>query len=133
MASVRKIIQSMLEFLKAPFLFLHLSYYYNLMTFLMMLNVILLSMMMILLPNISVIRLDLWQKLALTSALESDLRDTHTYQPPQKHHPSFSPSTPSHPPKFANCQIPFQATPLYILFFLCPPSPLKIGFYNELP
>ena len=67
------------------------------MTFLMMLNVILLSMMMILLPNISVIRLDLWQKLALTSALESDLRDTHTYQPPQKHHPSFSPSTPPPP------------------------------------
>ena len=119
MASVRKIIQSMLEFLKAPFLFLHLSYYYNLMTFLMMLNVILLSMMMILLPNISVIRLDLWQKLALTSALESDLRDTHTYQPPQKHHPSFSPSP------LLNLQTaqvpPFRQFPPYILVFCEPP------------
>ena len=45
----------MLEFLKAPFLVLHFSYY-TLMTFLMMLSVILLSMLMILLSILSVIR-----------------------------------------------------------------------------
>ena len=41
MSSVHKIIQLMLEFLKAPFLVLHFSWY-TLMTFLMMLSVILL-------------------------------------------------------------------------------------------
>ena len=45
----------MLEFLKAPFLILHFSYY-TLMTFLTMLSVILLSMLMILLSILSVIR-----------------------------------------------------------------------------
>ena len=45
----------MLEFLKALFLVLHFSYYI-LMTFLMMLSVILLSMLMILLSNLSGIR-----------------------------------------------------------------------------
>ena len=50
-----KNIQLMLEFLKAPFLVLHFSYY-TLMTFLMMLSVILLSMLMILLSTLSVIR-----------------------------------------------------------------------------
>ena len=45
----------MLEFLKAPYLILHFSYY-TLMTFLMMLSVILLSMLMILLSVLSVIR-----------------------------------------------------------------------------
>ena len=50
-----KNIQLMLEFLKAPFLVLHFSYY-TLMTFLMMLSVILLSMVMILLSILSVIR-----------------------------------------------------------------------------
>ena len=45
-----KSIQSMLEFLKAPFLVLHLSYY-TLITFLMILFVILLSMLMILHPT----------------------------------------------------------------------------------
>ena len=54
MASVHKNIQLMLEFLKAPFLVLHFSYY-TLMTFLM-LSVILLSMLMILLSILSVIR-----------------------------------------------------------------------------
>ena len=44
----------MLEFLKAPFLVRHFSYY-TLMTFLMMLSVILLSMLMILLSILSVI------------------------------------------------------------------------------
>ena len=44
----------MLEFLKAPLLVLHFSYYT--MTFLMMLSVILLSMLMILLSILSVIR-----------------------------------------------------------------------------
>ena len=55
MASLLKNIQLMLEFLKAPFLVLHFSYY-TLMTFLMMLSVILLSMLMILLSILSVIR-----------------------------------------------------------------------------
>ena len=45
----------MLEFLKAPFLVLHFSYY-ALMTFLTILSVILLSMLMILLSKLSVIR-----------------------------------------------------------------------------
>ena len=55
MESLHKNIQLMLEFLKAPFLVLHFSYY-TLMTFLMMLSVILLSMLMVLLSIISVIR-----------------------------------------------------------------------------
>ena len=50
-----KNIQLMLEFLKAPFLVLHFSYY-TLMTFLLMLSVIFLSMQMILLSILSVIR-----------------------------------------------------------------------------
>ena len=45
----------MLEFLKAPFLVLHFSYY-TLITFLMMLSLILLAMLMILLLILSVIR-----------------------------------------------------------------------------
>ena len=52
--SLHKSIQSMLEFLKAPFLVLNFSYY-TLMTFPMMLSVILLSML-ILLSTLSVIR-----------------------------------------------------------------------------
>ena len=55
MESHHKNIQLMLEFLKAPFLVLHFSYY-TLMTFLMMLSVILLSMLMILLSALNVIR-----------------------------------------------------------------------------
>ena len=55
MEILHKNIQLMLEFLKAPFLVLHFSYY-TLMAFLMMLPVILLSMLMILLPYLSVIR-----------------------------------------------------------------------------
>ena len=55
MASLHKNIQLMLEFLKAPFLVLHFSYY-TLMTFLMMLSVILLSVLMILLSILSAIR-----------------------------------------------------------------------------
>ena len=54
-ASLHKNIQLMLEFLKVPFLVLHFSSYI-LMTFLMMLPVILLSMLMILLSNLSAIR-----------------------------------------------------------------------------
>ena len=56
---IHKNIQLMLEFLKAPFLVLHLPIhfsYYTLMTFLMMLSAILLSMLMILLSFLSVIR-----------------------------------------------------------------------------
>ena len=55
MESLHKNIQLMLEFLKAPFLVLHFSYY-TLMTFLMMLSVILLSMLMILLSILSMNR-----------------------------------------------------------------------------
>ena len=55
MESLHKNIQLMLEFLKALFLVLHLSYY-TLMTFLMMLSVILLSILTILLSNLTVIR-----------------------------------------------------------------------------
>ena len=54
MEKFHKNIQLMLEFLKAPFLVLHFSYY-TLMTFLM-LSVILLSMLMILISILSVIR-----------------------------------------------------------------------------
>ena len=46
------------------------------MTFLMMLFVILLSMLMILLSNLSAIRHLIWQQRELASELESDLRDT---------------------------------------------------------
>ena len=56
MESLHKNIQLMREFLKAPFLVLHFSYY-TLMTFLMMLSVILLSMLMILLSILGVIGL----------------------------------------------------------------------------
>ena len=52
---ILKNIKLMLEFLKAPFLVSHFSYY-TLMTFLMMLSVILLSMLMILFSTLSVIR-----------------------------------------------------------------------------
>ena len=55
MESLHKNIQLTLEFLKAPFLVLHFSYY-TLITFLAMLSVILLSMLMILLSIQSVIR-----------------------------------------------------------------------------
>ena len=55
MGSLHKNIQLMLEFLKAPFLVLHFSYY-TLMTFLVMLSVILLSMLMIRLSILSVIK-----------------------------------------------------------------------------
>ena len=52
MESLHKNIQLKLEFLKAPFLVLHFSYY-TLVTFLMMLSVTLLSMLMILLSIFS--------------------------------------------------------------------------------
>ena len=55
MESLHKNILLMLEFLKAPFLVLHFSYY-TLMTFLTMLSVTLLSMPMILLSILIVIR-----------------------------------------------------------------------------
>ena len=54
MESLHKNTHLMWEFLKAPFLVLHFSYY-TLMTFLMMLSVILLSMLMIVLSILSVI------------------------------------------------------------------------------
>ena len=65
----------MLEFLKAPFLVLHFSFY-TLMTFLMMLSVTLLSMLMMLLYSKCDQASDLWQQFELASELESDLRDT---------------------------------------------------------
>ena len=55
MESLNNIIQLMLEFLKAPFSALNFSCY-TIMTFLMMFSVILLSMLMILHSNLSVIR-----------------------------------------------------------------------------
>ena len=55
MGSLHKNIQLMLQFLKAPFLVLHFSYY-TLMSFLMMLSPILLSILMILPSTLSVIR-----------------------------------------------------------------------------
>ena len=55
MASLHKNIQLMPEFLVAPYLVLHFSYY-TLMTFLMILSVMLLSMLMILLSILCVIR-----------------------------------------------------------------------------
>ena len=55
MGSLHKNIQLMLKFLKTPFLILHFSFY-TLINFLMMLSVILLSMLMILLPILSLIR-----------------------------------------------------------------------------
>ena len=55
MESLHKNIQLILEFLKAPFLVLHFSYY-TLMTFLTMLSVILLSMLTVSLSILSVIR-----------------------------------------------------------------------------
>ena len=74
MGSLHKNIQLILEFLKAPFLVLHLSYY-KLMTFLIILSAILLFMLIILLSKCNRTS-DLWQKLELASELESDLRDT---------------------------------------------------------
>ena len=59
MGSLLKNIQLMLEFLKAPFLVLHFSFY-TLMTFLMMLSVILPSKLMILLSILSVIKGKKW-------------------------------------------------------------------------
>ena len=55
MGSLHKNIQLLPEFLKGPFFVLYFSCY-TLMTFLMMLSIILLSMLMILLSNLSVIR-----------------------------------------------------------------------------
>ena len=55
MGNFHKFIQLMLEFLKGPFLVLHVSDY-TLMTFSMILSVILLSMLMILLSTLNVIR-----------------------------------------------------------------------------
>ena len=64
----------MLEFLEAPSIVLHFSYY-TLMIFLMMLIVILLSVLMTLISILSDQALDLWQQLELASELESDLQD----------------------------------------------------------
>ena len=75
MESLHKNIQLMLEFLKAPFLVLHFSYY-TLMIFLMMLSVMLLSMLIILLYSKCNRVSDPWQQLELASELESDLWDT---------------------------------------------------------
>ena len=55
MGNFHKNIQFILEFLKAPFLVLHFSYY-TLKNFLIMLSAILLCMLMILLSTLSVIR-----------------------------------------------------------------------------
>ena len=75
--NLHKNIQLRLEFLRAYFLVEHFSCYTS-MTFLMTLSVILLSMLMILLSNLSVIRhlIYLWQQLELASELGSDLQYT---------------------------------------------------------
>ena len=65
----------MLDFLKAPFLVKHFSYY-TLKTFLIILSVVLLSVLVILLPTQCDQASDLWQQLELASELESDLQDT---------------------------------------------------------
>ena len=75
MASLHENIQLILEFLKAPFLVLQLSYY-TLMTFLTMFSVILLSTLMILLSSKFDQASDLWQQVDFASELESDIRDT---------------------------------------------------------
>ena len=64
----------MLEFLEAPSIVLHFSYY-TLMIFLMMLIAILLCMLMTLISILSDQAFDLWQQLELASELESDLQD----------------------------------------------------------
>ena len=74
MESLHKNIQLMLEFLKAPFLVLHFSYY-KLMTFVAMLSVILLYMLMMLISILTDQASDQWQQLELASELGSDLRD----------------------------------------------------------
>ena len=69
-------IQLMLEFLKAPFFVINLSYYTS-MAFLMMLSLPLLSMLMILLSTLSEIRHVICVKnLKVASELEPDLQDT---------------------------------------------------------
>ena len=75
MESLYKNIKLMLEFLKAPFLVLHVLYY-QLMTCLMTdnISVIVLFMLIILLSKCDQ-AFDLWQQLELASELESDLRD----------------------------------------------------------
>ena len=75
--NLHKNIQLRLEFIRAYFLVEHFSCYTP-MTSLMMLSVILLSMLMILLSNLSVIRhlIYLWQQLELASELGSDLQYT---------------------------------------------------------
>ena len=72
MGSIHKNILLILEFLKAPFLVLHFSYYV-LTNFLMMLSMILLSMLMIVLSIISDQAFHLRQQLELVSELEFDL------------------------------------------------------------
>ena len=74
MERLHKNIELMREYLKAPFLVLHFSYY-TLMIFLTMLSLILLSMLMILCSKCDRAS-DLWQQLELAFELESDLRDT---------------------------------------------------------
>ena len=77
MGSLHNNIQLILEFLKAPFLVLHFSYYI-LMTFLMMLFVILLSIYAddTTLYSKCNQASDRRKKLELAPELESDLRDT---------------------------------------------------------
>ena len=55
MESLHRSIQLILEFLKAPFLALHLSYY-TLVTFLITLSIILLSLLLIILSSLSLIK-----------------------------------------------------------------------------
>ena len=80
MGRLHKNIHLMLEFLTAPFLVLHFSYY-TLMIFPMMLSVILLTVLMILLFNLSLNQaFILWSQLELAAELESDLRYTMDWE-----------------------------------------------------
>ena len=65
----------MLEFLKAPFLVLHFSYY-TLMTFLMIFVILLANADDTTFYSKCDQASGLWQQLELASELESDLRDT---------------------------------------------------------
>ena len=75
MTSLHKNIQLMLEFLKGPFLVLHICYY-TLMTSLMTVSVILLCADDTTLYSKRNQASDLWQQLQLASEGESDLRET---------------------------------------------------------
>ena len=127
MESLHKNIQLMLEFLKAPFLVLHFSYY-TLMTFLM-LSVILLSMLMILLSTLSamghmicgnnlnwLLELNLIYKTLWKGAIVGIGVSTH----PKNTTPSFLPRSPLNQ-QTVQAPLSRQSPPTYG-FFKAPPK-----------